>query len=127
MYVALKVFKLIGPSNDGRRHGRGTYLLGCTIVCLIKLGLIIMICGYIFFLIQLIFHSRCAKFCIDCFQKPCVFCQTSYQAQRKNIFCPLKAKWIGRSDRIGNPENACGSECGIRSNFRKGSVSGIRS
>jgi hypothetical protein len=22
----LKVFKLIGPSNDGRRHGRGTYL-----------------------------------------------------------------------------------------------------
>jgi hypothetical protein len=24
--VTLKVFKLIGPSNDGRRHGRGTYL-----------------------------------------------------------------------------------------------------
>jgi hypothetical protein len=26
MFVTLKVFKLIGPSNDGRRHGRGTYL-----------------------------------------------------------------------------------------------------
>jgi hypothetical protein len=25
--VTLKVFKLIGPSNDVRRHGRGTYLL----------------------------------------------------------------------------------------------------
>jgi hypothetical protein len=24
--VTLKVFKLIGPSNDGRRQGRGTYL-----------------------------------------------------------------------------------------------------
>jgi hypothetical protein len=27
MFVTLKVFKLIGPSNDCRRHGRGTYLL----------------------------------------------------------------------------------------------------
>jgi hypothetical protein len=27
MFVTLKVFKLIGPSIDGRRHGRGTYLL----------------------------------------------------------------------------------------------------
>jgi hypothetical protein len=27
MFVTLKVFKLIGPSNDVRRHGRGTYLL----------------------------------------------------------------------------------------------------
>jgi hypothetical protein len=27
MFVTLKVFKLIGPSNDGWRHGRGTYLL----------------------------------------------------------------------------------------------------
>jgi hypothetical protein len=27
MFVTLKVFKLIGPSNDGQRHGRGTYLL----------------------------------------------------------------------------------------------------
>jgi hypothetical protein len=27
MFVTLKVIKLIGPSNDGRRHGRGTYLL----------------------------------------------------------------------------------------------------
>jgi hypothetical protein len=26
MFVTLKVFKLMGPSNDGRRHGRGTYL-----------------------------------------------------------------------------------------------------
>jgi hypothetical protein len=26
MFVSPKVFKLIGPSNDGRRHGRGTYL-----------------------------------------------------------------------------------------------------
>jgi hypothetical protein len=26
MFVTLKVFKLIGPYNDGRRHGRGTYL-----------------------------------------------------------------------------------------------------
>jgi hypothetical protein len=26
MFVTLKVFKLIGLSNDGRRHGRGTYL-----------------------------------------------------------------------------------------------------
>jgi hypothetical protein len=26
MFVTLKVFKLIGPSNDGRRQGRGTYL-----------------------------------------------------------------------------------------------------
>jgi hypothetical protein len=26
MFVTLKVFKLIGPSNEGRRHGRGTYL-----------------------------------------------------------------------------------------------------
>jgi hypothetical protein len=26
MFVTLKVFKLIGPSNDGRWHGRGTYL-----------------------------------------------------------------------------------------------------
>jgi hypothetical protein len=26
MFVTLKVFKLIGSSNDGRRHGRGTYL-----------------------------------------------------------------------------------------------------
>jgi hypothetical protein len=26
MFVTLKVFMLIGPSNDGRRHGRGTYL-----------------------------------------------------------------------------------------------------
>jgi hypothetical protein len=26
MFVKLKVFKLIGPSYDGRRHGRGTYL-----------------------------------------------------------------------------------------------------
>jgi hypothetical protein len=26
MFVTLKVFKLIGPSNDGRRHGRGPYL-----------------------------------------------------------------------------------------------------
>jgi hypothetical protein len=26
MFVTLKVFKLIGPSNDGRRYGRGTYL-----------------------------------------------------------------------------------------------------
>jgi hypothetical protein len=25
MFVTLKVFKLIWPSNDGRRHGRGTY------------------------------------------------------------------------------------------------------
>jgi hypothetical protein len=24
------VFQFIGPSNDGRRHGRGTYLLECT-------------------------------------------------------------------------------------------------
>jgi hypothetical protein len=24
--VTLKVFKLIGPYNDSRRHGRGTYL-----------------------------------------------------------------------------------------------------
>jgi hypothetical protein len=30
MFVTLKVFKLIGPSNDGRRHGRGTYLF-CTV------------------------------------------------------------------------------------------------
>jgi hypothetical protein len=27
MFVTLKVFKLIGPSNNGRRHGRGTYLV----------------------------------------------------------------------------------------------------
>jgi hypothetical protein len=27
MFVTSKFFKLIGPSNDGRRHGRGTYLL----------------------------------------------------------------------------------------------------
>jgi hypothetical protein len=27
MFVTLKVLMLIGPSNDGRRHGRGTYLL----------------------------------------------------------------------------------------------------
>jgi hypothetical protein len=27
MFVTLKVFKLIGPSNDGQRHGMGTYLL----------------------------------------------------------------------------------------------------
>jgi hypothetical protein len=27
-YVTPKVFKFIGPSNDGRRHGRGTYLFG---------------------------------------------------------------------------------------------------
>jgi hypothetical protein len=27
MFVTLKVFKLIGLSNDGRRHGRGTFLL----------------------------------------------------------------------------------------------------
>jgi hypothetical protein len=26
MFVTLKVYKLIGPSNDGQRHGRGTYL-----------------------------------------------------------------------------------------------------
>jgi hypothetical protein len=26
MFVTSKVFQLIGPSNDGRRHGRGTYL-----------------------------------------------------------------------------------------------------
>jgi hypothetical protein len=26
MFVTLKVFKLIGPSNEGRRHGRSTYL-----------------------------------------------------------------------------------------------------
>jgi hypothetical protein len=26
MFGTLKVFKLIGPSNDGWRHGRGTYL-----------------------------------------------------------------------------------------------------
>jgi hypothetical protein len=26
MFVTLKVFKLIGPSNDGQRHGRVTYL-----------------------------------------------------------------------------------------------------
>jgi hypothetical protein len=26
MFVILTIFKLIGPSNDGRRHGRGTYL-----------------------------------------------------------------------------------------------------
>jgi hypothetical protein len=24
--VTLKVFKFIGPSKEGRRHGRGTYL-----------------------------------------------------------------------------------------------------
>jgi hypothetical protein len=28
MFVTLKVFKLIGPYNDGERHGRGTYLFG---------------------------------------------------------------------------------------------------
>jgi hypothetical protein len=26
MFVTPKVFKLIGPSNDGQRHGRDTYL-----------------------------------------------------------------------------------------------------
>jgi hypothetical protein len=30
MFVTLKVVKLIGPSNDGRRHGRGTYLFQST-------------------------------------------------------------------------------------------------
>jgi hypothetical protein len=25
--VTTQVFQFIGPSNDGRRHGRGTYLL----------------------------------------------------------------------------------------------------
>jgi hypothetical protein len=34
MFVTLKVFKLIGPSNDGRRHGRGTYLLLDTFILL---------------------------------------------------------------------------------------------
>jgi hypothetical protein len=32
MFVTLKVFKLIGPSNDSRRQGRGTYLLLITYV-----------------------------------------------------------------------------------------------
>jgi hypothetical protein len=32
MFVILKFFKLIGPSNDGRRHGRGTYLFIMTLV-----------------------------------------------------------------------------------------------
>jgi hypothetical protein len=34
MFVTLKVFKLIGHSNDGRRHGRGTYLLVLDTLCI---------------------------------------------------------------------------------------------
>jgi hypothetical protein len=49
------------------------------------------------------------------------------KAKKENIFGPSKAKWIGRSDRIGDPENLSGSECGIRFNFSKGSGSGMRS
>jgi hypothetical protein len=33
MFVTLTVFKLIGPSNDGRRHGRGTYLFNPLYLC----------------------------------------------------------------------------------------------
>jgi hypothetical protein len=33
MFVTLKVFKLIRPSNDGRRHGRGTYLFSSVCKC----------------------------------------------------------------------------------------------
>jgi hypothetical protein len=33
MFVTLNVFKLIGPSNDGRRHGRGTYLFFLEAFC----------------------------------------------------------------------------------------------
>jgi hypothetical protein len=33
MFVTLKVFKLIGPSNDGRRHGRGTFLFFVDALC----------------------------------------------------------------------------------------------
>jgi hypothetical protein len=29
MFVTPKVFKFIGPYNDCRRHGRGTYLFIC--------------------------------------------------------------------------------------------------
>jgi hypothetical protein len=59
------------------------------------------------------------------FRSHVVFVKQVYQAKRKNIFGPLKAKWIGRSDRICDPENGSGSECRIRSNFLTGS--GIRS
>jgi hypothetical protein len=34
MFVTLKVFKLIGPSNGGRRYGRGTYLFSLYLVLL---------------------------------------------------------------------------------------------
>jgi hypothetical protein len=33
MFVTLKVFKLIGPSNDGQRQGRGTYLHVYKLTC----------------------------------------------------------------------------------------------
>jgi hypothetical protein len=36
MFVTLKVFKLIGPSNDGRRHGRGTYLFVPKVIHLVQ-------------------------------------------------------------------------------------------
>jgi hypothetical protein len=35
MFVTLKVFKLIGPSNDGLRHSRGTYLFISECACVI--------------------------------------------------------------------------------------------
>jgi hypothetical protein len=72
---------------------------------------------------------RCAKFCFTAFKSHAFSVKKVYQANRKNIVGLLKAKWIGRSvgsDRIGAPENASGSECGIRSNFSKGSGSGMR-
>jgi hypothetical protein len=88
---------------------------------IIKLGLTIMICSSSFCPIQIKFYSQC----VNCLSTSRVFCQTSLPSQKEHNFGPLKTKWIGRSDRIGDPENASGLECGIRSNFSKGS--GIRS
>jgi hypothetical protein len=39
--VTLKVFKLIGPYNDGRRHGRGTYLFILDLACSLLLDEVI--------------------------------------------------------------------------------------
>jgi hypothetical protein len=67
MFVTLKVFKLIGPSNDGRRHGRGTYL----------------------FLKKSVLHDRALEPCLNVFRN-FALCWMFLQIDRATDIIPSK-------------------------------------
>jgi hypothetical protein len=122
-FVTPQVFQFIGPSNDGRRHGRGTYLFlivfNRTRVCLIS-AKIVFEC-----------RSRTRRFFNRMGRKKCPHVDTMEKAPCAGMISPVCPSNDGGDDDGGDPHCAvtswsdwspCSVSCGNNSLFYKDKV-----